>query len=120
MKGLPVKKAKAATLVPFEPVRIVKRSYRPDQMTDEQRASMDQAAADVLVAYQVFRQSIVAALTAEHTHCGSWSSESHQLAVSIDNAVKSFAKNISSNPIQWPVLPTLLVVQEHSKAANHD
>lgn len=112
MKGLPVKKAKAPTPVPFEPVRIVKRSYRPDQMTDEQRASMGQAAAEVLGAYKIFRQSVVAALTAEHSHCGSWSTESVQLAAQIDTAVKSFIKNIAPTPQQWPDLPRLQVVQE--------
>lgn len=106
------RKAKAVQPVPFEPVRIVKRSYRPDQMTDEQRASMDQAAAELVATYLVFRQSIVAALTAEHSHCGSWSVESVQLAAQVDNSVQSFSKNIAATPLQWPHLPRLQVVLE--------
>lgn len=106
------KPKQADPVVTFDPVQIARRSYRPDRMTAEQRASMDHAAAEVLAAYQVFRQSIVAALTAERTHCGSWSVVSMQQAGLIDLSVKSFTNNITATPLKWPELPRLQVVHE--------
>lgn len=93
---------------PIQPVPFERRSYNPQAMTAEQRAALNQSAADVVTAYAVFYRSIVAAMHAQRDNAGNQSAITVQLAFNITRDVKAFVEDLTQSKHQLPELPPII------------
>ena len=105
----PKKPAQPPVNVTIEPVKLVRSSYRPLEMNEQQRAAMLHHAEALRDAYLTsVVPCMVEALSVQQANCGKKSTNTVALVQAVDDALQKLVANLAiPSKVVWPRLPSL-------------